>query len=98
MPWIVDNDVPRQKAIKSQFYNAMVSRSVSRSEMLSSPQALVSMKKEWKGLWDQDVFDFARVVEYIMRLFLSTGPRMRKSNSHVSTAYMRREALSTPQR
>ncbi len=64
MPWIVDNDVPRQKAIITQFYNAMVSRPVSRSEMLSSPEALASMKKEWKGLWDQDVFDFSRVVEY----------------------------------
>lgn len=64
MPWIVDDDVPRQKAVISQFYNAMVSRPVSRNEMLSSPDALASMKKEWKGLWDQDVFDFSRVVEY----------------------------------
>ena len=64
MPWIVDNDVPRQKAIISQPYNAMVSRPVSRHEMLNNPDALASMKQEWKGLWDQDVFDFSRIEEY----------------------------------
>ena len=47
MPWIVDNDVPRQKAIISQLYNAMVSRPVSRHEMLNNPDALASMKKEY---------------------------------------------------
>ena len=95
MPWIVDNDVPRQKAIITQFYNAMVSRPVSRSEMLSSPEALASMKKEWKGLWDQDVFDFSRVVEYdeIVREYRALT---RRSNSHAYTEYVSRRTISSP--
>ena len=84
MPWIVDNDVPRQKAIITQFYNAMVSRPVSRSEMLSSTEALASMKKEWKGLWDQDVFDFSRVAEYdeILREYRTKNEEVQLARVH----------------
>ena len=46
------------------FTNALVSRPVGRKEMLSDPEALESMMKEWKGQWTADVYDFKNVREY----------------------------------
>ena len=87
MPWIVDNDVPRQKAIISQLYNAMVSRLVSRSEVLSSPDAFAFMKKEWKSL--------SHVSWIMMRSSRTTGPRMRRSSSHGCMASVSRRIISS---
>ncbi len=38
--------------------NALVARPVGRKEMLSDPEALESMMKEWKGQWSAGVYDF----------------------------------------
>ena len=46
------------------FRSALVSRPVGRKEMLSDPEALESMMKEWKGQWTADVYDFKTVREY----------------------------------
>ena len=46
-----------------RFFNALVSRPVGRKEMLTNPDALASMKKEWSGLIDQGVFDLGAVRE-----------------------------------
>ena len=45
-------------------FNAMVTRPVTRKETLNSPKAMESFMKEWKGLWDQEVFDFSTTREY----------------------------------
>ena len=42
----------------------MVSRPVGRAEIESNPKAKEAMLKEWKGLRDQEVFDFTMVREY----------------------------------
>ena len=46
----------------------MVTRPVNRKELLSNPKAypkaMEAFLKEWKGLWDQGVFDFSVVREY----------------------------------
>ena len=40
----------REKAVKVvRFFDALVSRPVGRKEMLTNPDALASMKKEWSG-------------------------------------------------
>ena len=39
-------------------FNAMVMRPVTRKEMISNPKAMEAFMKAWKGLWDQEVFDF----------------------------------------
>ena len=55
----------REKAEKVvRFFNALVSRPVGRKEMLTNPDALAPMKKEWSGLIDQGVFDIDAVREY----------------------------------
>ena len=46
-----------------KFYNAMVSRPVGKKEMLSNPKALEAIKKEWRGLHRQYVFDMENVKE-----------------------------------
>ena len=48
----------------ARLFNAMVSRPVGRAEIESSPKAKEAMKKEWRGLHDQEVFDFTVVREY----------------------------------
>ena len=45
-------------------FNAMVTRPVTRKEMLNNPKAMEAFMKEWKGLWDQEVFDFTTTREY----------------------------------
>ena len=55
----------REKAVKVvRFFDALVSRPVGRKEMLTNPDALASMKKEWSGKIDQGVFDLGAVREY----------------------------------
>eukprot|EP00439_Symbiodinium_sp_Y106_P084767 s1599_g26.t1 len=49
--------------VKSRF-NAMVTRPVTRKEMMSNPKAMEAFMEEWKGLWDQEVFDFTTTREY----------------------------------
>ena len=44
--------------------SALVARPVGRKEMLSDPEALESMMKEWKGQWSAGVYDFKVVREY----------------------------------
>ena len=53
----------KNPAVKSCF-NAMVTRPVTRKEMTSNPKAMEAFMKEWKGLWDQEVFDFSTTREY----------------------------------
>ena len=48
----------KNPTVKSCF-NAMVTRPVTRKKMLSNPKAMEAFMKEWKGLWDQEVFDFS---------------------------------------
>ena len=62
--------------IKSCF-NAMVTRPVTRKEMLGNPKAMEAFMKEWKGLWDQEVFDFTTTREY--------GPGRSKAQRREST-------------
>ena len=59
MPWVTSELIQhREKAVKVvRFFDALVSRPVGRKEMLTNPDALASMKKEWSGLIDQGVFD-----------------------------------------
>ena len=45
-------------------FNAVVTRPVTRKEMLSNPKAMEAFMKEWKGLWEQEVFDFSQTREY----------------------------------
>ena len=51
-------------SLGSKLFNAMVSRPVGRAEIESNPKAKEAMLKEWKGLRDQEVFDFTMVREY----------------------------------
>ena len=52
------------EGLGSKLFNAMVSRPVGRAEIESNPKAKEAMLKEWKGLRDQEVFDFTMVREY----------------------------------
>ena len=45
-------------------FNATVTRPVTRKEMINNPKAMEVFMKEWKGLWDQEVFDFSQTREY----------------------------------
>ena len=45
-------------------FNAMVTRQVTRKEMLANPKAMEAFMKEWQGHWDQDVYDFSIVREH----------------------------------
>ncbi|CAE7705382.1 unnamed protein product [Symbiodinium sp. KB8] len=47
-----------------QCVNAMVTRPVTRKEMLNNPKAMEAFMKEWTGLWEQEVFDFSQTREY----------------------------------
>ena len=62
------NNVHRTKVpsegLGNKLFNAMVSRPVGRAEIESNPKAKEAMLKEWKGLRDQEVFDFTMVREY----------------------------------
>ena len=62
------NQIHRTKVppggLGSKLFNAMVSRPVGRAEIESNPKAKEAMLKEWKGLRDQEVFDFTMVREY----------------------------------
>ena len=62
------NNVHRAKlsqgGLGGKLFNAMVSRPVGRAEIDSNPKAKEAMLKEWKGLRDQEVFDFSMVREY----------------------------------
>ena len=62
------NNVHRAKlpqgGLGAKLFNAMVSRPVGRAEIDSNPKAKEAMLKEWKGLRDQEVFDFSMVREY----------------------------------
>ena len=66
MPRVTSEKIQhREKAVKVvRFFDALVSRPVGRKEMLTNPDALASMKKEWSGLIDQGVFDLGAVREY----------------------------------
>ena len=65
MPCVPAEEHHREKVVKvAKFINAMVSRPVGRAEMLSNTKAMDSMKKEWKGLIDQGVFDLSVIREY----------------------------------
>ena len=66
MPCVTSERIQhREKAAKVvRFFDALVSRPVGRKEMLTNPDALASMKKEWSGLIDQGVFDLGAVREY----------------------------------
>lgn len=37
---------------------------MNRVEMLHNPKARISMKDEWLGLHNQDIFDFSMICEY----------------------------------
>ena len=52
------------EGLGGKLFNAMVSRPVGRAEIDSNPKAKEAMLKEWKGLRDQEVFDFSMVREY----------------------------------
>ena len=61
MPCVPAEEHHREKVVKvAKFINAMVSRPVGRAEMLSNTK----VKKEWKGLIDQGVFDLSVIREY----------------------------------
>ncbi|CAE7949824.1 unnamed protein product [Symbiodinium sp. KB8] len=45
-------------------FSSMVTLPVTRKEMISNPKAMEAFMKEWKGLWDQEVFDFTQTREY----------------------------------
>ena len=53
----------KNRAVKSCF-NAMVTRPVTRKEIMNNPKAMEAFMKEWKGLWDQEVFDFTSTRKY----------------------------------
>ena len=66
------------------FSNALVSRPVGRKEMLSDPEALESMMKEWKGQWSADVYDFTNVREYddVVREASNKGEEIHMARVH----------------
>ena len=75
----------REKAVKVvRFFDALVSRPVGRKEMLTNPDALASMKKEWSGLIDQGVFDLGAVREYdaVAREAKAKGEEIHMARAH----------------
>ena len=65
MPCVPAEEDHREKNIKvARIMNAMVSRPVGGAGMLTNAKAMESMKKEWKGLIDQGVFDLSVIREY----------------------------------
>ena len=65
MPCVPAEEDHREKVVKvARSISAMVSRPVGRAEMLTNTKAMDSMKKEWKGLIDQGVFDLSVIREY----------------------------------
>ena len=65
MPCVPAEEDHREKVVKvARIINAMVSRPVGRAEMLTNTKAMDPMKKEWKGLIDQGVFDLSVIREY----------------------------------
>ena len=60
--------IPHEHRVKNNghksCFNAMVTRPVTRKEMVNNPKAMEAFMKEWKGLWDQEVFDFSTTREY----------------------------------
>ena len=75
----------REKAVKVvRFFDALVSRPVGRKEMLTNPDALASMKKEWSGLIDQGVSDLGAVREYdaVAREAKAKGEEIHMARAH----------------
>ena len=65
MPGVPAEEDHQEKVVKvARIINATVSRPVGRAEMLTNTKAMDSMKKEWKGLIDQGVFDLSVIREY----------------------------------
>ena len=65
MPCVPAEEDHREKVVKvARIINAMVSRPVGRAEMFTNTKAMDSVKKEWKGLIDQGVFDLSVIREY----------------------------------
>ena len=65
MPCVPAEEDRREKLVKvARIINAMVSQPVGRAEMLTNTKAMDPMKKEWKGLIDQGVFDLSVIREY----------------------------------
>ena len=63
-PGVPAEEDHREKVVKvAKFINAMVSRPAGRAEMLTNTKAMDSMKKEWKGLIDQGVFNLSVIRE-----------------------------------
>ena len=65
MPCVPAEEDHREKVVKvARIINTMVSRPVGRAKMLTNTKAMDSMKKEWKGLIDQGVFELSVIREY----------------------------------
>ena len=86
MPCVTSERIQhREKAVKVvRFFDALVSRPVGRKEMLTNPDALASMKKEWSGLIDQGVFDLGAVREYdaVAREAKAKGEEIHMARAH----------------
>ena len=52
-----------KNAERGNCFNAMVTCPVIRKEMINNPKAMEAFMKEWKGLWDQEVFAFTQTRE-----------------------------------
>ena len=65
-------------------FNAMVTCPVARKEMISNPKAMEAFMKEWKGLWDQEVFDFTQTREYddVVDEAKRNGPKVHMARVH----------------
>ena len=75
----------REKAAKVvRFFDALVARPVGRKEMLTNPDALASMQKEWSGLIDQGVFDLGAVREYdaVVKEAKAKGEEIHMARAH----------------
>ena len=64
MPCVVRDTQHRPKLMGNRLFNAVVSRPVSRAEILSNKKAMQSMLDEWGGLWDEETFDGSWLREY----------------------------------
>ena len=53
-----------KNAVVKPCFNAVVTRPVTRKEMINNPKVMEAVMKEWMGLWDQEVFDFTQTREY----------------------------------
>ena len=78
------NKAQRESCEVVRFFDALVSRPVGRKEMLTNPDALASMKKEWSGLIDQGVFDLGAVREYdaVAREAKAKGEEIHMARAH----------------